>query len=54
MDIDDRVIPGRAQRVRPEMAGPMTSSSARPESITPVCDYGFLARRFAAPPNDPA
>jgi len=27
--------PGRAQRVRPEVAGPMTSSGARPESIAP-------------------
>jgi hypothetical protein len=33
------VIPGR-----PEWPGP--------ESITPVCDYGFQARRFAAPRND--
>ncbi len=33
------VIPGRAK-------------GAGPESITPVCDYGFRARRFAAPRND--
>ncbi len=28
------VIPGRHQRVRPEVAGPMTGSVASPESIT--------------------
>jgi hypothetical protein len=33
------VIPGRAE-------------GAGPESITPVCDYGFRVRRFAAPRND--
>src|ERR1700686_3068314 len=30
------VIPGRAQRVRPEVAGPMAGSGASPESITPA------------------
>jgi hypothetical protein len=28
------VIPGRRQRVRPEVAGPMTGSAASQESIT--------------------
>jgi len=30
------VIPGRAQWVRPEVAGPMAGSGASPESITPA------------------
>src|SRR5580692_9871467 len=30
------VIPGRAQRVRPEVAGPMAGSGANPESITTI------------------
>jgi hypothetical protein len=30
---DVTVIPGRAQRVRPEVAGPMAGSGANPESI---------------------
>jgi len=33
------VIPGRAE-------------GASPESIAPICDYGFRIRRFAAPRND--
>jgi hypothetical protein len=33
------VIPGRAE-------------GADPESITPVCEYGFRVRRYAAPRND--
>jgi hypothetical protein len=33
------VIPGRAE-------------GAGPESITPAAEYGFRARRFAAPRND--
>jgi hypothetical protein len=36
---DEAVIPGRAE-------------GAGPESITPVCEYGFRARRCAAPRND--
>jgi len=30
------VIPGPSQRVRPEVAGPMTSSARSPESIIPA------------------
>jgi hypothetical protein len=32
----DIVIPGPGQRVRPEVAGPMTGSARSPESITPA------------------
>src|SRR5437868_8821487 len=32
--IPSAVIPGRTQRARPEVAGPMTGSGASPESIT--------------------
>jgi hypothetical protein len=39
------VIPGPSQRVRPEVAGPMTSSAKSPESITPALGYGFHASR---------
>jgi hypothetical protein len=40
-DYHSGVIPGRAE-------------GAGPESITPVSDYGFRARRYAAPRNDDA
>jgi hypothetical protein len=30
------VIPGPSQRVRPELAGPMTGSARNPESIIPA------------------
>jgi len=46
------VIPGPSQRVRPEVAGPMTSSARSPESITTVRDYGFRTCRCAAIRND--
>jgi hypothetical protein len=46
------VIPGRRQRVRPEVAGPMTGFAASPESIFTSWDYGFLARAFGASRND--
>src|SRR5580700_10537500 len=54
------VIPGRAQRVRPEVAGPMAGSGANPESITTALaelaprvswndgGYGFRTCRCAA------
>jgi DNA helicase-2/ATP-dependent DNA helicase PcrA len=47
------VIPGRRQRVRPEVAGPMTGSAASPESITPAAgsmDSGLASD--GAPRND--
>jgi len=40
------VIPWRRQRVRPEVAGPMTGSAASSESIVTcaaIMDSGFLA-----------
>ena len=46
------VIPGRAQRVRPTWAGPMTGSGAIPESMTTVGGYGFRHSRFALSRND--
>ena len=46
------VIPDCRQRVRPEVAGPMTSSAASPESITTVREYGFRAPRCTRPRND--
>src|ERR1700722_275763 len=46
------VIPGHAQRARPEVAGPMARSSVNPESITPAPAYGFLVPRCARPRND--
>jgi hypothetical protein len=52
MDTEFFVIPGRRQRVRPEVAGPMTGSAASPESITTVSEYGFRTRRFASIRND--
>jgi hypothetical protein len=52
MGIEFLVIPGRRQRVRPEVAGPMTGSAASPESITPVSEYGLRTRRFASIRND--
>jgi hypothetical protein len=42
--LSDLVIPGPSQRVRPEVAGPMTSSARSPESITTMREYGFRAR----------
>ena len=47
------VIPGRRQRVQPEVAGPMTSSAANPETITTTAgtmDSGFASD--GAPRND--
>ncbi|MGO9048499.1 MAG: error-prone DNA polymerase, partial [Xanthobacteraceae bacterium] len=46
------VIPDCRQRVRPAVAGPMTSSAASPESIFTDGGYGFRAPRFARPRND--
>ncbi len=48
------VIPDCRQRVQPEVAGPMTSSAASPESIITIGGYGFRVPRFARPRNDEA
>jgi hypothetical protein len=57
------VIPGPSQRVRPEVAGPMTGSARSPESITANVaarctrvtakngGYGFRVRRFRGAPE---
>jgi hypothetical protein len=40
------VIPGPSQRVRPEVAGPMTGSARSPESIAPA--FAAMDSRLAA------
>ena len=36
LTINKSVIPGPSQQVRPEVAGPMTSSARNPDSIVPA------------------
>jgi hypothetical protein len=42
------VIPDRHQRVRPEVAGPMASSVANPQSITPALGLWIPGSRASA------
>jgi 5-oxoprolinase (ATP-hydrolysing) len=49
--VDAFVIPGPSQRVRPEVAGPMTSSARSPESISAGGGYGFRASPLRGDPG---
>jgi hypothetical protein len=40
------VIPGPSQRVRPEVAGPMTGSARNPESIITILEEMFGCSSF--------
>jgi hypothetical protein len=45
------VIPGRRQRVRPEVAGPMVNSAASPESITAEREFHRIVTMDSGQPR---